>query len=235
MGYNTGDTYEEKIFDICKDRGIIAIGSTRAGAAGSEPDLKFIHLGNEYKLEIKNNMNPDYGQKRIHFNPHNGLWDWATDDSVTAFYKELSLLDNIDKNFLPIWYSKRVKNIKGRYSALSTYTLDDFKTDQSTFENAGNKVPTQTLFNYYAKRETYYIQIEGSGFYHLKQDVAGLGTVQYDGTLTMRFRVKHAGHSKNPPHACQFMGVLKQETLPSVSKFNIEPSLSQTFPNILNR
>jgi len=234
MGYNTGDTYEEKIFNICNENKIMAVGSKRAGAAGSAPDLKFLHLANEYKLEIKNDMNPDYGQRRIHFNPQDGTWNWATDDSVTDFYKELNLLGNIDKNFLPIWYRKRVKNQKGRYSKVVEYTLEDFKNDQSTFENAGNKVPTQTLFNYYAKRDTFYIQIEGSGFYHLKEDVALLGTQQYDGTLTMRFRVKHAGHSKNPPHSCQFMGVLKQETLPSKSKFNLEPSLGQSFPNISN-
>jgi hypothetical protein len=232
MGFNTGDTYEALIFDICKKKGLIKTNSFRAGASAYQADVEFEHLGKTYKLEVKNNKNPDYGQRRIHYDPSAKIWKWAKDDNVSQFYNSLNVLGYIDKKFNPIWYRKRVKNSAGNYSALVNYDLSDFQADQKLFENAGNKIPTQALFNYYANRNTHYIQIEGSGFYHLDLDVANLGTQQYDGTLSIRFRVKHAGHSDNPPHACQFMAVLKQEKKPKKSKFNLENYPSQTFPNI---
>ena len=61
MGYNRGDTYEEHIYEISKNKGIVPPGSSRAGAAANAPDLLFRHLGKDYKLEIKHNItNPDY-------------------------------------------------------------------------------------------------------------------------------------------------------------------------------
>jgi len=232
MGYNTGDSYEEKIFDICDQKGIIPLGSHRAGASAEDADLVFLHLNNFFKLEIKNNQNPDYGQRRIHFDPANKTWSWARKDRVTDFYQALNLVQHIDPHYHPTWYKKRAKNLNGIFREVEPYSMNDFKFDQRSFENPNIPIPTQALFNYYAHRNTFYIQIEGSGFYHLQEDIALLGTKQYDGTLTMRFRVKHAGHGKNPPHACQFMGVLKQDRVPSFSRFNIEENRLQQFPNI---
>jgi hypothetical protein len=50
----------------------------------------------------------------------------------------------------------------------------------------------------------------------------------------MRFRVKHLGHTKHPPHGCQFMAVLKQSKPATISKFNLEENTNQVFPKILN-
>jgi len=233
MAYkNTGDIYEEKIFNLCEVNGIIAPGSTRAGAESNAPDIKFLHRNRIYKLEVKNNKGPDYGQKRVHFDPSNHQWSWAANDKVTEFYNALNLLNLIDKNFIPIWYQKRIK-VAGKYTEKSEYTMSDFKSDQTNFENAKNPVPTDALFKYYSNRNTFYIQIEGSGFYYLEKDIASLNVPQYDGKLSIRFRVKHTGHTKHPPHACQFLGALKQEILPTPSSYNLESNSTQKFPNIL--
>ena len=235
MGYNTGDTYEEKIFDICKKRGLTPEGSTRAGASAHKADVEFIQLGRIYKLEVKNDKNPDYGQKRIHLDVSTGKWRWAKPDPITQFYDQLNVTCFINPHFKPIWYQKKIPNqtLKRWYSSPSqpAYDLNDLKSDQKNFENK-ILIPLQSLFTYYKNRGTYYIQIEGSGFYHLDSDIAGLGTQQYQGELYLRFRVKHTGHSRGGPDKCQFMAVLKQKTKSLASNFNIESDLSQTFPNI---
>jgi hypothetical protein len=235
MGYNTGDTYEEKIFDICKTKGITPVGSTRAGAAGNKADVEFIHLGKTYKLEVKNNKNPDYGQKRMHLDVIKNSWLWAKPDSVTQFYNQLNVTSFINSNFNPIWYQKKNPNATFKRWAnkpnISSYDLIDLKSDQRNFEKR-ILIPLQSLFSYYKNRDTYYIQIEGSGFYHLDSDIAKLGTQQYKGELFLRFRVKHTGHSRGTADKCQFMAVLKQKTKSKPSLLNIEKTSGQTFPKI---
>jgi hypothetical protein len=234
LGYNTGDTYEEKIFEICKNKGITKPGSVRAGASSSHADIEFLHLGSVYKLEVKNDQNPDYGQRRLHFNTSTRVWEWAVNDTVTQFYNQLNVLGIIKSQFNPIWYQKMLPNLKRtrwkKDPQGTSYNITDLRYDQTNFENPGNPIPTKALFNYYSKRGTHYIQIEGSGFYHLDQDVANLGTTQYDGVLTMRFRLKR--HKSTPIHSCSFFAVLKEQRKPTPSPFNIEINALQSFPNI---
>jgi len=233
MGYNTGDTYEEKIFDICQKKGITPVGSTRAGASANKADVEFVHLGITYKLEVKNKKQPDYGQRRIHYDAAQQTWDWAIQDTFSNFYNKYNVLGLIRRHFIPIWYQKMTLNAKGHWEHVKnkpTYDLLDLKSDQKNFDNPNNPIPIQALFNYYKIRNTYYIQIEGSGFYHLDSDIANLGTTQYDGTLTVRFRLKR--HKRNPIHSCSFFAVLKQKSKPTLSVFNIETSKGQIFPAI---
>ena len=42
-------------------------------------------------------------------------------------------------------------------------------------------IPLDTLFEYYAIKKCFYIQIENSGFYHLQKDKFEIGTKQFDG------------------------------------------------------
>lgn len=233
MGYNTGDTYEEKIFNICKEFGITPPGTSRAGAAANKADVEFLHLGKAYKLEVKNNKNPDYGQKRIHLDVSLSTWFWAKPDTVTQFYNQLNILNYINSHLKPIWYQKMIPNSTLKKwkpnNLLPAYDLNDLKSDQKNFEKK-ILIPLQSLFTYYKNRNTYYIQIEDSGFYHLDSDIANLGTQQYDGELYLRFRVKHTGHSRGGPNKCQFLTVLKQKSKSRLSTFNIEPKSGQKFP-----
>ena len=231
MGYNTGDSYEEKIFEICKEKGITPLGSTRAGASANKADVEFVNSGIVYKLEVKNDQNPDYGQRRLHYDPNTKIWNWAVNDAVSQFYDSLGVLGHIDPAFSPIWYQKRRKvgNIY-KYFQGATYSEHDLRADQQGFENSSNPISIKALFNYYKKRNTHYIQIEGSGFYHLDSDIANLGTPQYDGSVTIRFRLKR--HSSTPIHSCSFFAVLKEERKPTKSPFNIQTSKDQTFPPI---
>lgn len=242
MGFNKGDTYEEKIFQICKKNGIVPENSKRAGASGSKADLTFIHQSIQYKLEIKDELdsNADYGQRRIHFSPKDKTWKWAIKDELSELYKNLGLNNKIPKNFIPIWYQKREKKVnEDKYSAIpgEIYTKEDRKLDQSTFNQDKISIPREALFLYYKLRDTYYIQIKGSGLFHLEKDIANIGTQKFDGDPHFRFRVKIQS-SKKPPHQCQFIGVIKlnKKNGPKKSKFNLDVDNileGQTFPKII--
>ena len=64
MGYNKGDSYEQSIFDLLSARGLIATDSTRGGA-GNSTDIKFLYDSQEYNLEVKLDLEADYGQKML--------------------------------------------------------------------------------------------------------------------------------------------------------------------------
>jgi hypothetical protein len=242
MGYNRGDTYEEHIYEISKNQGIIPPGSSRAGAAANAPDLLFRHLGNDYKLEIKHNItNPDYGQRRVHFYPQTRSWKWALNDELSEYYDELNLTDNIPSDLYPIWYQKRtMKSGDSMYTANGNteYTEADLKTDQGNFKFNHIQIPRDVLFKYYAVRDTHYIQVDGSGLYHLDKDVAQIGTPQFDGNPHFRFRVKRQS-SKVAAHKCQFLGVIKliKKNNPSPSHLNLDTDAlleGQIFPKIIS-
>ena len=103
MGYNKGDSYEQTIFDILKAKNLILTGSSRGGA-GNKADIEFLYKGIAYNLEVKLNLQADFGQKMLKW--ENGIWSWSKNDSITDFYKLAGVLDIIkDKNFIPNRYS----------------------------------------------------------------------------------------------------------------------------------
>ena len=63
-GYNKGDTYEGIIFDLLTTKGLIALNSKRGGA-GNQPDISFVHDNRQTNLEVKLDLEADYGQKML--------------------------------------------------------------------------------------------------------------------------------------------------------------------------
>jgi hypothetical protein len=155
MGYNKGDNYEQKIFDLLTAKGLIATGSTRGGA-GNATDIKFLHDSQEYNLEVKLDLEADYGQKMLRW--ENGIWSWCVDDAVTEFYTSVGVLDIVNaKNFIP-----------NRYSiARDEITAQQKNQDQKAFEDKV-EIDVNSLYDFYGGKNCYYIQIGGYGFYHLK-------------------------------------------------------------------
>jgi hypothetical protein len=210
MGYNKGDNYEQSIFDLLTSKGLIATGSTRGGA-GNATDIKFLHNFQEYNLEVKLDLEADYGQKMLKW--ENGIWSWCVDDAVTSFYTSVGVLDIVNaKNFIP-----------NRYSiARDEITAQQKNQDQKAFED---KVEIDI--------NSYYIQIGGYGFYHLKHDILSLGTPQFDCKMKLRLRAKTI-HS-SPVYKYGFYAVLKidKKEKPKKSCFDIEQKDGRKFPPII--
>jgi len=241
MGYNKGDTYEEKIFDIFKNKGLLKPGTLRAGAGG-KPDIMFLHNGKEYNLEAKENQGADYGQKYLKW--ENDKLVWRVDDSTTKLYTKCGVLNFVNEvnraRKFPI--NKIIKN------DLEITRMDN-KEDQNFFDMKF-KIPQSNnlLAQFYNEKDVHYIQIgthsivpDGKktgkktpcGFYHLGSDPANLGTTEFDGYMLIRLRAKVI--RSEPPSNYNLTSVLKY--FPSIknstmSKFNIEENTGQEFPPI---
>ena len=214
---NKGDKYEEKVFDYCSSKGFIVKDSIRAGAS-AETDLKLNYKGEQINVEIKT-YGADWGQKYLRWDHLTG-WEWSKPDKTTAIYDALNVKDNIDKNFVPLLYTKP-KNL---------ITFEDKKSDQKNFEKPNLLLPLAPLFAFYSNRNTYYIQIEDYGFYHLQSDVYNLGTNQFDGEMKLRLRAKTI--SSTPASRYGFLAAMKLSKFPSSSKFDLTEQREKIFPLI---
>ena len=217
--YNKGDAYEANIFKMLESLGLIPEGTKRAGA-GAGADMPFLHNGKIFNLEVKKDLQADFGQKYFKWNKNNG-WSWALNDQVTNFYTQLGVLTILNnKSIIPNKLNKPDKQI----------TIKDKKEDQKNFEDKID-VPIQALYEYYKSKKCFYIQIgKGFGFYHLEKDIANLGTPQFNAEIKLRFRAKTI-HSE-PVYNYRFLVAIKIKLKTDKSCFNLETTNTQRFPPI---
>jgi hypothetical protein len=218
MGYNQGDSYEEKIFEILQKKKVLSPNAKRGGSS-NKPDLIFLHQSRPSFIEVKLDLKADYGQKMLKW--ENGVWSWRVDDSVTQLFTHLKILDYInDKNIIPNRYTIPKEEI----------TQAQKKEDQSQFEDQ-IEIDINALYQYYTNRNCYYIQIGGYGFYHLEEDILNLGTSQFKCKMLLRLRAKTI-HS-NPLYNYGFYAVLKPDGKPQkVSPYDLEEKDNRAFPPI---
>jgi hypothetical protein len=216
-GYNKGDEYENTIFDILTAKGLIAPNSTRGGA-GNQPDINFLHNRKENNLEVKLDLSADYGQKMLNWN--DGIWTWCVDDLVTRFYTEVGILQIIQNKTI----------IPNRYSISKEQLTDELrKEDQRKFESASD-ISINALYDFYANKNCFYIQVGGYGFYHLKKDILNLGTPQFACNMRLRLRAKVI--RSLPIYKYGFYAVLRIGSKPVKSLYDIEEKNGRIFPAI---
>lgn len=215
---NQGLEYERKIKDILVAKGVLP--PYLLGRLTSEGnDAGFVHLGKQYFLEIKNRTAPDYGAKKIVYDAANKAWKWNEPDTMSNLFDNLGVLNQIAK-FEPRKYVK----------ADNLLTQADKEYDRTQFEKTISGISGATLISdYYAKKNCFYIQIEGKGFFHLLDDRAGLNVPKFLPQISLRLRAKP--HSSIPIHNYSFRVVIqgvRRTILPST--FDIEDD--KRFPPI---
>lgn len=187
MGYdNKGDIYEKRIHEILIARGLTAI---KRGGASDKPDVVVTQAnGTNIFVECKSN-GADYGQKMLNYK--NSKWSWSAPDEITALYDHMKVFQNINPDFIP--KNANHKNLPtNEWSRLrkKTITKEDKDYDHKSFKKQNIPMNVEVFFEYYKKRGCYYIQIDSLGFYHLSEDKYHLGTDQFNGEISLRFRAK---------------------------------------------
>lgn len=163
-------------------------------------DAGFIHKEICYFVELKILDAPDYGQKGIKWSSING-WEWREKDIVSDLLDKEGVREYISTEFIP-----------RKHSILDINLIDEDKKYDQQQINEFNKMNIRLaniniLYEYYARKECFYIQIEGRGFYYLKKDIANLNVPQFTPQLTLRLRAKT--HHSEPIHKYSFFAVLQ--------------------------
>lgn len=210
---NAGQIYEKKIQNLLKKRNLLPVDL-------KHNDAGFYHNNVPFYVEIKNRNAPDFGQKKLEWSRAKG-WQWSEKDIITELYDQLGVINHIDKNFEPRKYIVPHDKFKQQEKSY----------DQKMFEKSGIILAsTIYLYEFYARKDCFYIQIENKGFYYLKQDIANLIVPQFIPTLTLRLRAKT--HHSYPIYNYSFFAVIQADTSKMlISQYDLEEKVG-AFPKI---
>jgi Holliday junction resolvase-like predicted endonuclease len=219
MGRNKGQEYEDKIVKILEDKKLFPL-HLKNNMQGN--DAAIVHKGATYFVEVKNRDAPDYGQKRLVWDQLT-KWQWSENDIIAQLFTQYGIVNqHINPGFIPKRYSVLPKE---------NITAADKRFDQIAFKKNGIPIPNTCLHDFYARRNCYYIQIEGKGFYHLQRDIAQLGVPQYKPDLYLRLRAKT--HSSSPIYNYSFFAVINADkNSASITGFDLEELGGKSFPPI---
>ena len=239
----SGRIYEDLIHKRLQGIGLVPAGFSPAGSTHNQPDFKFyasinpnnvdiIELGGEAKLDVA----ADFGQCALGY--ENGSWvlTGATDaaaQEMKLFLRALGVEEKVNR----IWGSagaprKWFDQVGDAQTKTGRNMLpNDIQHDYDNFKDimlTGSDAPSmQKLFDYYAKKNTYYIQIGKAGFYYMAKDPARLNNShfvsvpQLGGSLKLRIRRKPDG-SSNQPWKYSFTTAIKVDRKPEKSPIDLE-------------
>ena len=219
MAGQAGFLYETKIHRALKAQDLVPSGFTPAGSDANAPDAMFIYGGKDNKLEIKLDLKADYGQGTLSYDPKKKKWGLG--GAKTAAAEEMrGLLSavGIEKFVNTQWGKKGVPN-KGNIPSKS-FTKDMVTSDYARFKDAFLPINSSALWDYYATKKTYYIQIGGYGLYYMKSNPANLPIPQFNPKLRIRIRVKRGG--SNPMDNYRFTTALQVTTKPPKSSYDLD-------------
>ena len=216
---NRGLMYETTIKNILMQRKLLS-SALSVKLTATENDAGFVHNDQEYYLELKNSSAPDYGARQIDFNPINHSWQWNGNDAMTKIFDSIGILQKI-KNFTPrkfIIEDKHLTEADKRFDR-SNFASRIPETDLN-LQNLGTS-GAKILHEYYAKKDCYYIQIEGKGFYYLLNDPANLGVPQFIPQVAFRLRAKTHGSARISNYSFRVVITAARNTFIS-SSFDLE-------------
>ena len=219
MAGEAGFLYETKIHKALKAQNLVPPGFTPAGSDANAPDAMFMYGGKDNKLEIKLDLKADYGQGTLSYDPKTKKWGLG--GAKTAAAQEMRELLNavgILRFVNSKWGSKGAPN-KGTIPSKS-FTEDMVKSDYVRFKDAFLPISTSALWDYYATKKTYYIQVGGYGLYYMKSNPANLPIPQFNPKLRIRIRVKRGG--SKPIDNYRFTTALQVTTKPSKSPYDLD-------------
>ena len=219
MAGEAGFIYETKIHKALKAEDLVPAGFTPAGSDANAPDAMFLYGGKDNKLEIKLDLKADYGQGSLSYDFKTKKWGLG--GAKTASAQEMRDLLNavgILKFVKQKWGDKGAPN-KGQIPSKS-FTDDMVKSDYARFKDAFLPINTRALWDYYATKKTYYIQVVGYGLYYMKENPANLPVPQFNPKLRIRIRVKRGG--SRPIDNYRFTTALQVVTKPKKSPYDLD-------------
>mgnify|MGYP005703752531 FL=1 len=217
MAGQRGFLYEGRVFNKLKSKNLVPAGVTPAGADASRPDAIFLYNKAQYNLEVKLDLATDYGQGTLDYK--NGAWELggANTKQAVEMRKILTTVGAV-KFANTSWGYQGAPN-KGTVEN-KDITEEMVREDYRRFTDKFLSVPLSSLYNYYAAKNTYYIQIGGYGMYYMASNPGNLPVPKFNGALRLRIRLKRGGST--PIYNYRFTTALQVTQKPSRSKFDLD-------------
>jgi hypothetical protein len=189
---NKGFLYESKVNKNLKKYKLQKKTFQGAGADPNAPDAELTYQSKDYKVEVKLDLNVDFGQGSLDYDLKKNKWilGGATTKSAEQMREFLNSID-VPKLVNKKWGPKgppRKFTVPPKM-----FKQSDVKYDYGNFKDTFVDIPGSAVADYYASKKTYYIQIGGYGLYYMTKDVAKLGVPKFDLKLRLRIRLKRGG------------------------------------------
>ena len=220
MAGQRGFLYEGRVFNKLKSKNLVPMGIKPAGPDPSRPDAVFLYNKKQYNLEVKLDLATDFGQGTLDY--ENGSWNLGGANTPAA--EEM-------RNILNAVGTVQFTNTSWGYQGAPNkgtvenkdITEEMVREDYRRFKDKFLSVPLSSLFNYYAAKNTYYIQIGDYGMYYMAGNPGNLPVPRFNGAMKLRIRLKRGGST--PIYNYRFTTALQVIQKPSKSKFNIDESM----------
>ena len=217
MAGQRGFLYEGRVFNKLKSKNLVPSGVRPAGPDPSKPDAVFLYDKVEHNLEVKLDLATDFGQGTLEYK--DGAWNLGGANTPAA--EEM-------RNILNAVGTVQFTNTSWGYQGAPNkgtvenkdITEEMVREDYRRFKDKFLSVPLSSLFNYYAAKNTYYIQIGGYGTYYMASNPANLPVPRFNGAMKLRIRLKRGGST--PIYNYRFTTGLQVVQKPTKSKFNID-------------
>mgnify|MGYP003324086282 FL=1 len=219
MAGQQGFLYEGRVFNKLKSKNLVPRGIKPAGSDPSRPDAVFLFNNVPHNLEVKLDLATDYGQGTLDYN--NG---WVLGGAQTPAAEEMrSILNAVGTvQFANTSWGYQGAPNKGTVEN-KDITEEMVREDYRRFKDKFLSVPLSSLFNYYAAKNTYYIQIGGYGMYYMAGNPGNLPVPRFNGAMKLRIRLKRGGST--PIYNYRFTTALQVIQRPTKSKFDIDSSM----------
>jgi len=220
MAGQRGFLYEGRVFNKLKSKNLVPSGVRPAGPDPSKPDAVFLYDKVAHNLEVKLDLATDFGQGTLEYKDS----AWNLGGANTPAAEEM-------RNILNAVGTVQFTNTSwGYHGAPNKGTVENkditeemVREDYRRFKDKFLSVPLSSLFNYYAAKNTYYIQIGGYGTYYMASNPANLPVPRFNGAMKLRIRLKRGGST--PIYNYRFTTALQVTQKPSKSKFDIDTSM----------
>ena len=193
MADNKGIFYEKTLNDNLKKYKIQSVQFQPAGSDSNAPDAELLYKDQKYKVEVKLDMNVDFGQGSLDYDVAEKKWILGGGNTESAkqmrqFLTAMKVPDLVNSKWGP-------KGPPRKFTVpLNKFKQEDVDHDYRKFTNEFINIPQDAVSNYYASKQTYYIQIgAGYGLYHMTKDPAKLGVPAFKPQLKLRIRLKRGG------------------------------------------
>ena len=220
MAGQRGFLYEGRVFNKLKSKNLVPSGVRPAGPDPSKPDAVFLYDKVAHNLEVKLDLATDFGQGTLEYKDN----AWNLGGANTPAAEEM-------RNILNAVGTVQFTNTSwGYHGAPNKGTVENkditeemVREDYRRFKDKFLSVPLSSLFNYYAAKNTYYIQIGGYGTYYMASNPANLPVPRFNGAMKLRIRLKRGGST--PIYNYRFTTALQVTQKPSKSKFDIDTNM----------
>jgi hypothetical protein len=189
---NRGIFYENALNASLKKAGIQKKSFRGAGSDSNAPDAVITYQEKDYKVEVKLDMNVDFGQGSLDYDLDKKEWKLGGAKTPAAqqmrkFLETVGVSQLVNK----VWGPKgppRKFTVEPK-----NYTKEDVEYDYKNFKDEFVDIPSDAVAKYYNSKDTYYIQIGKQGLYYMGKDPAKLNVPEFKLRLRLRIRLKRGG------------------------------------------